>query len=398
MKKILIFSQAMEIGGAERALLGLLESFDITKYEIDLFLMRHQGDLMDLIPSKVNLLPENKKYASLGIPLKSVIKNGYFGIALGRLNGKIKTSQYIKKHKVESGKAIADLYSHKYLVNHLPEISRETYDVAISFLAPHYFVDKNVKANKKIAWIHTDYLTLELDVESELEMWSKYDKIVSISNEVTNAFLKTFPSLEDKIVLIENILSKDFTDSQADLIDVVDEMKCGGTKLLSIGRFCEAKNFDNVPEIASIIKSKKIDFKWFIVGYGADEDLIRSKIAEFKMEDTVILLGKKENPYPYIKNCDIYVQPSRYEGKAVTVHEALILNKPVVIANYATAKSQVNDGFDGIIVPQDNQGCADGLVNVIQNIDLQKQLIKNMNSTNYSNESEIEKLYNLIEE
>ena len=398
MKKILIFSQAMEIGGAERALLGLLESFDTTKYEIDLFLMRHQGDLMDLIPSKVNLLPENKKYASLGIPLTSVIKNGDFGIALGRLNGKIKTSQYIKKHNVESGKAIADLYSHKYLVNHLPEISCETYDVAISFLAPHYFVDKNVKANKKIAWIHTDYLTLELDVESELEMWSKFDNIVSISDDVTRAFLSTFPSLENKIVKIENILSKDFIEEQADLFNVKNEMTGDSIKLLSIGRFCEAKNFDNVPEIASIIKSKGIDFKWYLIGYGGDEELIRSKIAEFNMEDTVIILGKKDNPYPYIKNCDIYVQPSRYEGKAVTVHEALILNKPVVIANYATAKSQVNDGFDGIIVPQDNQGCADGLSEVIQNKELQNKLIENMKSINYSNESEVKKLYDLIEE
>ena len=398
MKKILIFSQAMEIGGAERALLGLLESFDTTKYEIDLFLMRHQGDLMDLIPSKVNLLPENKKYASLGIPLTSVIKNGDFGIALGRLNGKIKTSQYIKKHNVESGKAIADLYSHKYLVNHLPEISCETYDVAISFLAPHYFVDKNVKANKKIAWIHTDYLTLELDVESELEMWSKFDNIVSISDDVTRAFLSTFPSLENKIVKIENILSKDFIEEQADLFNVKNEMTGDSIKLLSIGRFCEAKNFDNVPEIASIIKSKGIDFKWYLIGYGGDEELIRSKIAEFNMEDTVIILGKKDNPYPYIKNCDIYVQPSRYEGKAVTVHEALILNKPVVIANYATAKSQVNDGFDGIIVPQDNQGCADGLSEVIQNKELQNKLIENMKSINYSNESEFKKLYDLIEE
>ena len=169
-------------------------------------------------------------------------------------------------------------------------------------------------------------------------------------------------------------------------------------KLLSIGRFCEAKNFDNVPEIASIIKSKGVEFKWYIIGYGADENLIKSKIAQYNMEDTVIILGKKENPYPYIKACDIYVQPSRYEGKAVTVHEALILNKPVVIANYATAKSQVNDGFDGIIVPQDNQGCADGLSEVIQNKELQNKLIENMKSINYSNESEVKKLYDLIEE
>ncbi|MDE6766970.1 MAG: glycosyltransferase, partial [Eubacterium sp.] len=165
-----------------------------------------------------------------------------------------------------------------------------------------------------------------------------------------------------------------------------------------IGRFCDAKNFDNVPEIASIIKAKNIDFKWYIIGFGNDELLIKSKIKEFKMEDTVIILGKKDNPYPYIKACDIYVQPSRYEGKAVTVCEALILNKPVVITAYPTANSQIKNDFDGLIVPMDNQNCADALISLIKDKELQNRLIENTKVTDYSSQSEMEKLYELIEE
>ena len=114
------------------------------------------------------------------------------------------------------------------------------------------------------------------------------------------------------------------------------------------------------------------------------------------MEDTVIILGKKDNPYPYIKACDIYLQPSRYEGKAVTVHEALILNKPVIITDYPTAYSQLKDGFDGVIVSMDIEGSANEIARVIKDKELQQRLICNMQSTNYSNESEIEKLYKLI--
>lgn len=397
MKKILIFSQAMEIGGAERALLGLLESIDTAKYDVDLFLMRHQGELMNLIPSKINLLPENNEYSSLGIPFSSILKSGKFAVAFGRVVGKLNSIRYTRKHSIKDNKPVEDLYSHKYVVNYLPKISNEEYDVAISFLAPHYIVDKKVKAKKKIAWIHTDYSTIELDAKSELAMWSKYETIISISNEVTNAFLKAFPSLNDRIVYIENILSKVFIDEQSKLLDVSDELNYNGTKLLSIGRFSDAKNFDNVPEIASIVKSMGVDFKWYLMGYGQDEELIRSKIQEFDVEDTVIILGKKENPYPYIKACDIYVQPSRYEGKAVTVHEAQILNKPIIITNYATAQSQLDDGFDGVIVPQDNQGCAKGIADVIADKSLQQKLIDNMKTVNYSNEKEIEKLYKLIE-
>lgn len=394
-KKIFIFSHAMEIGGAERALLGLLNSIDYSKYEVDLFLLKHSGELMPLIPKQVNLLPEIPRYSAIMKPMVLALKEGQIKVVLGRLCGKLKAKLYGIKHALNRS-AVAIEYSHKHTVKYLPKVNNEHYDIAISFLTPHYIVSEKVNADKKIAWIHTDYSTIELDVKSELAMWSKFDNIVSISDDVTRAFLSTFPSLENKIVKIENILSKDFVEEQADLFNVENEMTGDSVKLLSIGRFCEAKNFDNVPEIASIIKSKGIDFRWYIIGYGADENLIKSKIAQYNMDDTVIILGKKENPYPYIKACDIYVQPSRYEGKCVAVREAQILNKPVIITNYASSKSQLQNGFDGVIVPMDNQGCADGIVKVIDDKDLQNQLIENTKKTDYSNSKEIEKLYKLI--
>lgn len=396
-KKIFIFSHAMEIGGAERALLGLLNSFDYSRYDVDLFLLKHSGELMSLIPEKVNLLPEVPAYSAIMKPMVTVLKSGQIDVLLGRLIGKLKAKSFNEKMKYNDS-AVSIEYSHKYTKKFMPVISDKEYDIAISFLTPHYFVSEKVNAKKKIAWIHTDYSYIDIDVESELKMWSAYDNIISISDDVTKAFLKKFPSLENKITVIENILSKQFIDEQVGLINIDDEFDNSKLKLLSVGRFCEAKNFDNVPEIASIIKSKGIDFKWYIIGYGSDEDLIKSKIAEFSMEDTVIILGKKENPYPYIKACDIYVQPSRYEGKAVTVHEAQILNKPIIITDYPTAKSQLTNGFDGVIVSLDNQDCADGIAKVIQDKELQSRLIENMKSTNYSNENEVEKLYKLIED
>lgn len=396
-KKIFIFSHAMEIGGAERALLGLLNSFDYSKYDVDLFLLKHSGELMSLIPKQVNLLPEILQYSAIMKPMVSALKEGQVKVVLGRLKGKIKAKCYNTKFSLKSS-AVDIEYSHKYTVKNLPKINDKHYDAAISFLTPHYIVDQKINAYKKIAWIHTDYSTINVDIESELKMWSQYDYIVSISDDVTLAFLKKFPSLKNKIVLIENILSKAFIYEQVKLLDVKKEMPDGSVKLLSIGRFCEAKNFDNVPEIASVIKSKGIDFKWYIIGYGADENLIKLKITEYKMENTVVVLGKKENPYPYINACDIYVQPSRYEGKSVAVREAQILNKPVIITDYASSKSQLTDGFDGIIVPMDNQKCAEGIVKVINDNECLKKLIVNTQKTDYTNSKEIEKLYKFIGE
>lgn len=167
--------------------------------------------------------------------------------------------------------------------------------------------------------------------------------------------------------------------------------------LLSIGRFCTAKNYDNVPDITRRMIDHGIeDLRWYIIGYGGDEELIRSKIAEAGMQDHVILLGKKDNPYPYIKACDIYVQPSRYEGKSITVREAQILGKPVVVTAYPTASSQINDGVDGVIVPLDNEGCARGIAAFISDRELQKKIASNLQSNDFGSEQEVQKIYNLI--
>lgn len=124
--------------------------------------------------------------------------------------------------------------------------------------------------------------------------------------------------------------------------------------------------------------------------------MIRSKIKEAEMEEYVILLGKKENPYPYMKACDIYVQLSRFEGNSVTVREAQMVCKPVIVTDYPTAQSQIQQGVDGVIVPLDNMECARGIVEVIKNRDLQNNLIAYLQTHDYGNEREVEKIYQLI--
>lgn len=393
MKKVLVVSHCMEIGGAERALLGLLNSFDYSCYEVDLFLLRHTGELMKYIPHKVNLLPENKKYSSLAVPLVSVLKSGVADVALGRYAGMKKAGKYCKINQFINGEYVALEYSHKYTEKFMPAISDKEYDLVISFLTPHYFAAKKTKAKRKIAWIHTDYSFVEIDAESELKMWSEYDKLIAVSESVKIAFAKRFPSLGDRIEVVENIHPAEFIRKQAEEFDATAEMpKDGSVRFLSVGRYCDAKNFDNVPEICSMLDN----VKWYIIGYGPDENLIKDKIAEFEMGEKVILLGKKTNPYPYFKACDFYVQPSRYEGNAVTVNEALILGKPVAITNYATASSQINDGIDGVIVPLENKKCAEELMRFVKDEKLQKKILENINKTDFSKSDEINKLYKLF--
>ncbi len=395
-KSLLIVSHALELGGAERSLIGWLDALDPKIWDIDLFLLRHEGELMDAIPDHVQLLPQIPAYTVLARPMKDTLREGHLLLTAARLAGKTAARRYNRKHGLKNS-VVSLEYSHKYTCPFMPRIQPDkTYDLAVSFLTPHYFVARKANANRKIAWIHTDYSRLQVDNASEAAMWGAYNHIASISEAVTRGFTETFPSLEEKIVLLQNVLPARLIRQQA-AAPVTDMARAGEEKiLLSVGRFSDAKNFDNVPWICKRILESGLDIKWYLIGYGGDEALIRRNIAEAGMEDHVVILGKKANPYPYIAACDLYVQPSRYEGNSVTVREAQLLGKPVVITRYPTSASQLEDGVDGIIVPMDNEGCAEGIARLLCDRNRMEQLKHICSSRAYANRAESEKLSELV--
>lgn len=397
MKRIFIIHSTMEIGGAETSLLGLLNTIDYNKYKVDLMLLNPTGELIDLIPMQVNILPINESYLNLILPIKNVMKRGRIGIGIGRIIGKIIGVYYKKIKKFNDICYITKQYSHKISIKFLPEFEGY-YDLGISFIDPHYILGDKVNAKVKLGWLHTDFSRIDINTKVDYKMWNRCDYIISVSDKCKDSFDEKHPSLRNKSIVIENILSKEFIINKANENIEKDEIKYNPrcTTICSVGRFSEAKNFDNIPSICRQILNEGINIKWYIIGYGSDEEKIRKKIIEEKVSKNVIMLGKKMNPYPYINACDIYIQPSRYEGKAVTVREAQILNKPVIITNFKTSTSQLQDGVDGIIVPMDNEGCADGIISLIKNEYLKKYLIDNTMKFDYSNKDEIEIIYKLM--
>ncbi|WP_455581613.1 glycosyltransferase [Dysosmobacter sp.] len=398
MKRILIVSHAMELGGAERSLVGLLDAMDPARCQVDLFLLRREGELMRAIPDWVNVLPQIPAYTVLARPMKDTLKEGHVLLTAARLWGKWRAALCERRNGyTESGVPLE--YSHKYTCPFMPEIQPQMeYDLAVSFLTPHYFVAQKVRAKKKIAWIHTDYSGVQVDAASERAMWDAYDEIVSISESVSQSFSRVFPQLGGKLVLMENILPRQLILRQSQAFDVSGEMpRDGSFRLLSVGRYCRAKNFDNVPAICAALLEKGLSVRWYLIGFGGDEALIRRQIAEQGMEKNVILLGKRDNPYPYIRACDLYVQPSRYEGNCVAVREAQLLGRPVVITKYKTSASQLEDGVDGVVVPLENAGCAGGIAALLRSPGELERLSGICRGREYSNAGEIEKLYRLIE-
>lgn len=398
--KIFIHIRGMEIGGAERALLGLLSSLNPNKVSIDLFLNKHYGEFFDLIPKYVNILPEIPAYRALEGSLKDAFRNKQWNIAVRRLIGKYRHSRYVKHFIPEVEDKYNSLF--QYIADSvdagLPSLEHlGEYDLAISFLTPHNIVLHKVNAKKKICWIHTDYGTINIDVSKEKTIWGGYDHIVSISEECSAGFIQKFPDLKSKIVEIENILSPSFIKRQANLIKVNQEISplVDGVNILTVGRFSPPKKIEGIPHIASEIVKAGISIRWYIIGYGNDK-LLHEALDKYNMRDYVIILGKKTNPYPYISACDIYAQPSRFEGKSVAVREAQILHKPVVVTNYPTAASQIQNYVDGIIVPMDEVETAKKMVEFILDKQKRYQIAQYLTHHDYGNESEVEKLYNLI--
>jgi glycosyltransferase involved in cell wall biosynthesis len=284
----------------------------------------------------------------------------------------------------------------KYALPYLPKVAKE-YDVAISYLWPHDFVAERVKAKKKIAWIHTDYSTVDTNIKMDLKVWKKFDHIVAVSEACKSSFLQKYSQLADKVIVIENITSPEFIRKMAD--EKVNNLmiKDSRFKIVTVARLSHAKGIDNAVKALNILKEKGYhDIAWYVVGYGGDESMIKELIKESKLEDSFILLGKQTNPYPYMKEADLYVQPSRYEGKAVTVGEAQILSKPVMITRYATANSQVKDGIDGFITGLSIEGIATGIEGLYKDLEKRKTLINNCNNTDYSNSYELDKLYQIV--
>jgi len=390
-KRLFISVQYMEIGGIERSLLGLLDSLDYSRFDVDLFIYRHSGELMQFIPSKVNILPEIQDYTTLARPIVQILREGYWQIALGRLFAKLRAKLFNKRSNKDENYSIYQ-YVANATIHFLPPINDVVYDLAISFITPHNIVKDRVKAGCKVAWIHTDYTNVTIDVKCELKTWCAYDYIAAVSEDVKKAFVSKFPSLADRVIVIENILSVDFVRKQS----LLEKPRLEGEiKLLTIGRFCYPKALDQAVRICARLIQKGLPVKWYAIGYG-DEDTVRNAIEECGMQEHFIILGKKTNPYPYIAACDIYVQPSRYEGKAVTVREAQILGKPVVITAFNTSASQLTDGFDGLIVPMDIDGAASGIQALIEDKPFQEKICKNMALTDYGNAREAELIYNLI--
>lgn len=407
-KRVLITLYDMEIGGIERSLVNMLEHFDYDRYDVDLLVFRHTGELLPLLTDRVRLLPEERGLAAYRKSIAECIRDGQLASALVRLGCKFGARLKALRRSVNREDAGAGYIQMQLVSKYMARIQpkrRERYDAAISFSWPHDYMARNVRADVKIAWIHTDYSVLDTDREMDLNMWRAFDFLASVSPACTRAFLSRYPELDGRVVEIENIQSPSFVRAMAGDGSLPPEMADGpedgaGEKpfrIVSVGRLSYAKGFDLAARALRLLHDRGLThIRWYIVGFGGQEAELRALIDELGLRDSFRLLGKKANPYPYMNAADLYVQPSRYEGKAVVVTEAQILGKPVLVADYPTAKSQVTDGVDGYICPGGPVGLADAIERLVRDREALERVAEGARRRDYGNADELKKLYHMM--
>ncbi|WP_298139049.1 glycosyltransferase [Flavobacterium sp.] len=391
-KKILFIMPSLQAGGAEKCLVNLLNEFDYNNYDVDLLLLNKTGIFLKLLPQQVKIITLQDDFAVFSKNILSSFFNfllkGKFSLAYSRI-------AFTYKNRRIKNSGFAEQYSWKDLKKAIPTIDNN-YDVAIGFLEKtsiYLTVDK-VVAKQKIGFVNNDYKMLNLDSKFDEPYFSKLDYLFTVSESCEEVLKDSFPSLTSKIKMMYNILSEKAIQNLAN--EKNDELD-KGINLVTLGRLSHQKGFDIAIKSCAILKQKGIDFKWYILGEGEDRKALEQLIIENDVAANFILLGIKENPYPYINNATIYVQPSRFEGKSLAIDEAKILHKPILVSNFPSAKDQITHLESGIIVPLDAESIAIGIENLIEDSELRAKLVSNLKMHHYGTESEINKLYQLID-
>ena len=388
--------ESMGSGGGERSLLTLLQLMDYGKYDVDLLLFNPSGLFMDMIPPQVNIISFGKDYDRFVQPVGASVK-AY--LAKGDVVGAYNRIMYSKTVNGKGGSTLyRDQLAWKYMrrafENTLPE-----YDAAVGYLEgkPNFFVADCVRAKVKIGYVHNDYNKLKMDKELDKKFFAKMDCLVSVSEKCCDVLKKVFPEYANKVRMIENITSPGVLKSMS--AGVVEEYaNKSGNILLTIGRLSQQKGYDIAVDAAEILAKNGVAFKWFAIGRGELQAEIEQKIKEKNLEDKFVLLGERANPYPYIAGCDIYVQPSYYEGKSIAIDEAKCFAKPIVATKFTTVLDQLADGETAVLAEIDAESVAQKIMQLLSDEKLCEQLSENLKKEKLGNEEEAEKFYGMLGE
>lgn len=383
-KKILIITAKLIVGGVERALLELLNNIDMESYSVTLLLTKRGGELEHFISSDVEI-----RYLSIDMSKyrRDLIRR-FQWIQL------IRSSYYrISTH------FITDYCGNTYnAVKSWPDYVDE-YDYVIAYKADDALVaslPSKFKAKQKILWVHAKFPD-----QKKFHLWYKkiikeFSRVICVSNSIKHHVEELFCNVnKQNISVIHNLFDINgiLLKSNDDNLPVM-----ASSSIVTVGRLSPEKGQQMIPAATRMLLDAGHDVYWYLVGDGSLRDEIERECERYGVEDHVILLGTQMNPYPYIKGCDIYVQPSFTEGYCTTTVEAKILHKPIVTTDAPGMREQFKSGENGLIVDaMTPEALFEGIKTLLEAPELCRKFTENLKKESFDNDSELQKLYDLIE-
>ena len=353
MIRVLFVLDSLRQGGAEKSLVTLLNSLPADEVTVDVCVSTPGGMYANQVPVGMPVLqPEVRPGGSL----KRLVMAAT--LRLNKLVGKPIHPAQITWRFVQS--------------EHVE--MRTKYDVAVAYSQgfPTYFVGSRVQARKKIAWVNTDYGKAGYRPELDSNYYAAYDNIVCVSESALEVFKSKHPGAAAKLVVVRSFVSTDEVRSLAG--DASPFPVHGCFNITTVCRLSAPKGLDILVDAATRLASIGLDFKWHLVGDGDMRPWVEAQVRRSNLADCVILHGALPNPYPFMKHCDAYCQPSRFEGFSRTVAEARVFAKPIVVTDYQSARDQIIDGDNGLVVEMSGAAVADALARLAADPALRSRL------------------------
>lgn len=394
MYKIIFMVINMNIGGTEKALLSMIREMDRTKWNITILMLEEYGGFLSEIPDWVSV-----KYVDEYKSLKSYLNEPPLSVL----------KKNVIEHKYLESSIIAILYFitkitgnlsyyYMYIFKNVKTLN-ENYDIAVAYAGPMdfitYFIANKIKSEKKVQWIHFDIGKIHFNKRLASQLYKNFDKIFVVSKDGLGKFVKNFPKVKEKTQVFYNILDHKKIKRMADNGESFKD-DFNGIRILTVGRLSEEKGQDLTISVLARLKSEGYKVRWYCVGEGGARSAYEKTINELNIEKDYVLLGARLNPYPYMKDCDIYVQSSRHEGYCITLAEARCFNNPIITTNFTGASEQIINEENGIIVNEDVDSIYLGIKKLLDNSYLYERIRNNLNSKTINTIEEIEKFNRVI--
>lgn len=386
-KNILIVITNFRHGGTNKSLQNLLSQLNASQYKVDVFAMEHYGPYRRMLSNCTILRPN--------IWLHALIT--HYSDTAGVIRFRSLTIKMLSKF-FRLFNIYFENYLYKNLVTRMSKIKKYDKVIAFSEGVPTAFVSYFNNKNK-IAWIRCDYSRyMELNGHNdETKIYDVYESIVCVSEYTKNIFTRIYPNFEPKTHAIHNIIDADSFIKLSKMENLGLRFNKNCFNIISIGRIDRVKRFDKIPEIASILSAQGLCFNWYLIapmGENEEQKSLKQNIQKYKVEDCFFLIGEKDNPYPYIANCDLLVNLSTSEACPNVVNEAKILHTPVICTDFGSAPEFIQNGINGFISPIENIPEAIGLL--IKNKNEYNRLKKNIEHFSYGNKELLEKIYSIL--